>query len=821
MLEHDIDIAAALRHLHRPETDPHAFGRRNFLKLVGMGVGAGLVAGTGGSLLEQLLLPGHDPESWALGPVGGNDGILVLIGLYGGNDGLNTVVPFNDSEYYRQHAHLAIPGSATLPLDGSHGLHRSLTTFKSFWDAGQLAIVDGVGYPKPDLSHFSSLAHWMSGRPGQVSSSGWVGRWLDGYLDGAKDLYAAAEVGSTIPLHLVGERSRGTAVPESRPMFGVSTTADDYRLYDAIRSMRNGANGQWHSAVADAFVDHLDMSAQLGPVVPADLPEGSIVSKLEVAARLVNANLGFRVLTAGWHDFDTHARQPGIHDVRMSELDAALAKFFDLLDPAWSSRVTVMTYSEFGRTSWANDGYGTDHGSAAPHFVMGANVKGGFYGERPSLAGLGRWDRMQHTVDFRSYYASVIDGWLGGGSEAALGGTYEDLGLFRRAPGVLPNGTTAPLPSVSGEPAMFVPLAPARIADTRSGFMVPAQPLGPGDIVRVKVAGLFGVPPTGATAVVANVTAVDATSPHFFTVFPGGTSRPGTSNINGGPGRPVPNLVVMAIGADGCIEVFNSHGYTHCLVDVFGYFTPTGGDRFNALAPSRLFDSRIGHGVRPGKLAEGEILDVDVVGRSGVPVGATAVVMNLTATEPESPGFLRLTPSGEARAETSNVNFYAWDTVPNLTICKIGANGRILLDGVGAGTHVIGDVFGYFGQSGSRLQPSAPKRLIDTREGLGTDKKQLGPGQAVEITVAGRVGVPQHATAVVINVAATNVANWSYLSVWPAGQPDPGTSNLNLAPGQTVANLVICQLGDGGRLMLQNPLANCDVIVDVMGFFVA
>jgi uncharacterized protein (DUF1501 family) len=826
MLDPDISTADALAHLQFDERDPDALSRRNFLRLVGMGVGAGafagVTAGPAGSLLNSLTGDAltalfGDPSAWAAGPVGPTDGIVVVLGLYGGNDGLNTVVPFKDGNYYTQHAGLAIPEGETLGIDGESGLHPHLTHLKEFWNRGELAIVEGVGYPIQDLSHFNSLKFWMSGRPGQLSASGWLGRWLDGYLAGEKNLYAAAEVGGTVPLHLVGDAQRGTAVPTDRPFFGVGTTTDDYRLYETVRKLGGGDHGPWHSAVAGGFVDHLDLTAQLSsviPEVPTGTTTGSIQTKLEVAARLINANLGFRGLTAGWNDFDSHALQPNMHPVRMTELNEAVGRFFQTLDPVWASRVTVITFSEFGRTPWANGGAGTDHGSAAPHFVFGQNVKGGRYGQRPSLAGLGRWDRMAHHVDFRSYYASILDGWLGGGSSDVLGGNYENLGLFKRGPGVLADGSIAPIPVSSSSPATFVPTTPYRVVDTRET----GTPVEPGGTLRVPIIG--GAVPAGATAVVANVTAVDVTSAHYFTVYPGGTARPGTSNINGAPGRPVPNLVTIGIGADGHINVFNSHGTAHCLLDVFGYFTTGAGDRFTPLPPQRLFDTRIGQTVRVGKLAHHERVEIPVAGLAGVPAGATAVVLNLTATETDAPGFLRLTPSDQPAAQTSNVNFWAGDTVPNLAICRLGPDGKLILDGAGEGKHALADVFGYFGGQGDELQAASPRRLLDTREGLGAPLAQIGPGVAIDVAVRGRAGVPSNATAVVLNVAATNVSGPGFVNVWPSGQAMPGTSNLNVLPGQTLANLVICRLGDNGNLMISNPKATCDVLADVMGWFV-
>ncbi|MDJ0769367.1 MAG: DUF1501 domain-containing protein [Ilumatobacter sp.] len=822
MLDSDISTADALRHLHQAETDPHALDRRRFLQLLGMGAGAGVLAGPTGALLEQLV-PGHDPLAWAAGPVGPTDGILVVIGMYGGNDGLNTIVPFNDPLYYEQHGALAIPGNQTLALDGNVGLNPALTELKQFWDDGQLAIVDGIGYPNGDLSHFNSMAYWMAGRPHAIPTSGWLGRWLDGYLSGSKDLYAAAEIGSSVPLHLVGNAARGTVVPPYKPGFGADTDERSQRQYQVIRDMRSASQGPWFEAIGDTFVDTLDLARTLSPVIPEDqdLPDTDIVAGLEIAARLINANLGFRVLTAGWGDFDSHAGQPDQHPLRMDELNAAVRRFFQLLDPAWLSRVTVMTFSEFGRTPWDNDGAGTDHGTAAPHFVFGQNVKGGRYGQQPTLAGLQRWDRVEHHVDFRSYYASIIDGWLGGGSSDVLGGNYENLGLFSRGPGRNLDGSPAPGPAVISSASDFVPMTPFRVIDTRNGHGgVAARALRPEERVRVRVRGVNGVP-AGATAVVANVTAVGATSPMFFTVYPGGTARPNTSNINGGPGRPVPNLVVMNIGDDGHIEVYNSHGSTHCLVDVFGYFVEGGGDRFVAVNPSRLFDTREGSGVRRGKLAHDQPIDIQVSGRAGVPSsGASAVVLNLTATQPESPGFLRVTPTGDRRAETSNVNFFANDTVPNLVVAKLGKGGKITLDSAGQGVHALADVFGYFTKSGGRLRAMPPRRLLDTRDGTGADRGPIGPRRTLRLPIGGRESVPESATAVVLNVTATNVAAASFVTVWPEGEDQPGTSNLNLIPGQTIANLVVCRLGEGGALAIGNQLADCDVIADVLGYFI-
>ena len=436
MLDPDISTTAALRHLSVPVDpgDALALDRRRFLQLVGMGVGAGLVAGPGTTLLD-MALPGLDPSAWAAGPIGPNDGVLVVIGMYGGNDGLNTVVRVNDGLYYDQHQPITIAPEDTIPLDANTGLNQHLPIFKQFWDAGQLAIVEGIGHPHAGFSHFECMADWMGGKKHGVPDTGWVGRWLDDYLGGSSDLFAAAEIGNSLPLHMIGASAVGTTVPVGKPSFGVAADPQQQKFVDAIRDLATtGGPTTWQGRVGQAQVDQLEIAKTLNPIIPEsdDLPQPEIVSKLDIAARLINANLGLRVITAGWADFDSHAGQPEMHDARMTELNAALTQFFSRLHPDWGNRVTVVTFSEFGRTSHANDGFGSDHGTAAPHFVFGSAVKGGFYGQRPSLNGLKAWDRMPIHVHNVDYYGSIVQGWLGGDVSTVLPGFSEDLGLFAR-----------------------------------------------------------------------------------------------------------------------------------------------------------------------------------------------------------------------------------------------------------------------------------------------------------------------------------------------------------------------------------------------------
>jgi uncharacterized protein (DUF1501 family) len=838
MLDPDISTADALRHLQFPDVDDGGLDRRRFLQLIGLGVGAGALGGPVTSLLD-LSLPGLDPSVWAAGPIGPNDGVLIVLGMFGGNDGLNTVVPINDQQYYGQHGGLAIGPQQALAIDSTTGLHPELTTFKQFWDAGQLAIVEGIGYPDPDLSHFNSMAKWMAGSPTGIPTSGWLGRWLDGYLGGGTDLYAAVEIGQSVPLHLVGQRQRGTAVAAGRPAFGASTNPDTQKIYTAIRRLGVGDPATWRGRVGAAMIDQLDLAGTLAPLIPPDdeLSDEPLVAEMEVMARLVNANLGLRVLSAGWGDFDSHAGQPSQHPARMRELNAAVARFFAVLSPAWTSRVTIMTFSEFGRTSWSNDGAGTDHGTAAPHFVLGANVRGGRYGQRPSLAGLRRWDRMAFHVDFRDYYGSVVDGWLGGGASDVLGGrSIENLALFARAPGVVapappppPRPTTPTLPPPVAAPSLpvarvegrFIALAPERVVDTRSGLGAPSGPVGAGQTLAVQIAGRGGVPATGVLGVAVNVTSVNPTEPGFFSVFPSHSTATGSSSLNTSPGRAVPNMAIVGLGPDGRIGVFNAFGTADCVIDVLGYVSDAPGSGLLPLVPSRLLDTRTGVGAPLARLRGGRRIDVAVTGRNGVPAtGVDAVVLNVAALRPTVPGFLTVWPHGVGLPDISNLNYDPGRNVANLVICKLGAQGAVSLVASAGDVDVIADVVGCFTSGGASVQPVVPARLLDTRHGLGVRVGPVGPDSEIELAVLGVSGVDPSATAVVLNVTATGPTQETYVTVYPNGVARPDASSLNVAQGATIANLVVAKVGADGKVRLYNHAGAVHLVADVTGCFV-
>jgi hypothetical protein len=365
-----------------------------------------------------------------------------------------------------------------------------------------------------------------------------------------------------------------------------------------------------------------------------------------------------------------------------------------------------------------------------------------------------------------------------------------------------------------------VPLSPARIADTRDGTGgVRIGRLGPGQRIRVPILGRGGVPRDGVAAVVVNVTATEVGQQTYFTVYPGATTRPSTSNLNPSPGRSTPNLSLTALGADGTIEVYNHAGHAHCVVDVFGYVVRDRGARLTPVVPARLLDTRIGVGAARRRIGSADRIDLQVTGRGGVPTtGVSAVVVNLTAVAPASSGFLAVGPAGEPAPPTSNVNFVQGQVVPNLVLCKIGRGGKVSITTRCEATDVVADVFAYVGTHGSGVRAVAPVRILDTRDGTGAPRRAVTPTRPVVLEVGGRLGVPPGATAVVLNVTVASATRQTFVTVWPDGAERPDTSNLNVVPGRPCANLVVVKLGTSGRIRLVNGAGEVALVADVMGY---
>ena len=378
------------------------------------------------------------------------------------------------------------------------------------------------------------------------------------------------------------------------------------------------------------------------------------------------------------------------------------------------------------------------------------------------------------------------------------------------------------------EPPAFVPLVPSRILDTRdgTGSCTPAclGPLEADQSRTIQITGRGGVPASGVSSVVLNVTVTEPTAAGFLTVYPSGSPRPPTSNLNFVPGQTVPNLVKVKLGPDGKVEVYNSGGSTQVIFDVAGWYSDgsqvSDHGAFTPVTPARILDTRRGAGI---PVAPGSSINVQVQGEGGLPAaGVAAAAMNVTVDGPRSSGYLTVWPAGFTRPLASNLNFVPGQTVPNMAIVKTGTAGQVSVYNGGTGTvHVIIDVAGWYNDNtitvnGGGYDSLVPDRIFDTR-----DTVALAPGEEREVQITGLGGVPGAGVgAVVMNTTVTEPGDIGYLTVYPAGTDRPLASNLNFIGGQTVPNLVMVKVGTGGKVVLYNGSASSvQVILDVAGWF--
>ena len=364
-----------------------------------------------------------------------SDRTLIVVQMAGGNDGLNTVVPFTDPLYLKMRPTLGIPETKVLPLDTRLGLHPNLQPLQKLWHDGHLAIVEGVGYPNPSLSHFQAMDIWqtldLSGNGGE----GWLGKLVSGLVDRDGHPFKALDIGVQTAQAL---QSITTQVP-------TVASVQSYRLYpdpvDAdggntrLQALMKLYNSYPGTAPYAALLDTTALSAQDGSrqLHQADAtyrpavtyPKGPFADGLKVLAEAIVQGLGLRVGYVTLGGFDTHANQAATHDVLMQTLANGVSAFYsDLAVHGKADNVVVMTWSEFGRRVEENGSLGTDHGTAAPMFILGNPVNEGIYGEPPSLSSLDENGNLKYTVDFRSVYATVLDRWMGASSKAVLGGSF-------------------------------------------------------------------------------------------------------------------------------------------------------------------------------------------------------------------------------------------------------------------------------------------------------------------------------------------------------------------------------------------------------------
>ena len=417
--------------------------RRQFLRTSLLG---GAVSWTIPAFLERTFftLDAMAADS-AIQTATGKDGpILIVLQLAGGNDGLNTLVPFGDDAYFRARPTLAIPGGKTLRLSDHFGLNSKLVGLKSLHDEGHLAIVQGVGYPNPNRSHFRSTEIWHTASDSAVTEKyGWMGRYFDSCCKG-EDPSIGVSIGGQPPQAFAAPEPRGISF--SRPeqfRFDLKNASDRDVADDFFRSVNDFESGQMDGGSigmlpghADGEGDSLDFlqRTSLDAVMSSDkvaeiikctrpgasYPSNRLADSLNLVARLIGGGMPTRVYYVAQGGYDTHSNQIGAHERLMAELDSSLSAFCaDLKVQGNFDRVLLMSFSEFGRRVQENASGGTDHGAAAPLFVVGGKVRPGIYGAAPSLTQLHHGDII-HNVDFRSVYATVLSKWLNAPVEPVL-----------------------------------------------------------------------------------------------------------------------------------------------------------------------------------------------------------------------------------------------------------------------------------------------------------------------------------------------------------------------------------------------------------------
>ncbi len=445
------------------------FSRREFIR-------SGLVLASATATLPSFL---HD-SAWAMHsqaeelgvssiPGVPDDHILVVVQLSGGNDGLNTVIPFGDPMYYKARPGLAIKENDALRLSGTDGvgLHPQLAGLKDLYDNGLLSVVQGVGYPNPNRSHFKSMDIWQTADT-TATGDGWLGRYFDseccGYgkgESGIAEMTATAKndhnltsiadptsvgppgiaIGRGAPLAMQGRQIKPVSF-ESAELFKWSASDMNSALRDGYQSLnRQESTGQRNSD----FLVRTSLDAQVSsdiirkavaekPLV--QYPNGDLANQLKMVGLMIRANLRTRVYYVSFGSFDTHAGQGGAqgrHGQLLSQLGQSLKAFYaDLKQQGNDGRVMTMSFSEFGRRVGQNASGGTDHGTAAPLFLAGPMVRKGIIGDHPSLKDLDDGD-LKYKIDFREVYAGILTGWLKADPTKILDGSFKALNIMGKS----------------------------------------------------------------------------------------------------------------------------------------------------------------------------------------------------------------------------------------------------------------------------------------------------------------------------------------------------------------------------------------------------
>ncbi len=367
--------------------------------------------------------------------------ILVLVQLAGGNDGLNTVVPYTDDHYHRLRPNLGLKHLEVLPIDDHLALHPACGELHDLFHEGRLSVVQNVGYPNPNRSHFRSSEIWETASDAnEFSATGWLGRYLDNTCDGT------GMTDQPVALHVSPETPQAFNADKVHSVFGMrpnqgNTRRQRERRVDPMTIMAAFADDDdavhpnqhfLQQTTMNALVTERKVMEVIGAYrAQATYPTSSFARSLHNVAAMIAAGFSTRVYFVSLGGFDTHANQADLHQRLLRTLSQGLAAFQnDLIAHGLQDQVLTATFSEFGRRPAENQSRGTDHGTAAPLFVMGSKLQATLVGRTPNLDLPEKQADLQHTTDFRSVYATLIDRWLEADADTVLGQKFDRLGFL-------------------------------------------------------------------------------------------------------------------------------------------------------------------------------------------------------------------------------------------------------------------------------------------------------------------------------------------------------------------------------------------------------
>ncbi|HNR15019.1 MAG TPA: DUF1501 domain-containing protein [Chitinophagaceae bacterium] len=397
------------------------FKRKEFIQI-------GSLATT--SLMVPKFLKAFEGKSMVLP---GNK-VVVILQLSGGNDGLNTVIPFRNDLYYKARPKLGIAKDKALAVTDEAGLHPALKGFKELYDDGSLAILNNVGYPNPDRSHFRSMDIWhTASQSHEYWTNGWVGRYLDAQCNGCDKPTQAIELDDVLSLALKGEDIKGIAVKDPRRLYG---TANEKFFRDVMRNHKNEAGEQpvdyLYKTMAETLssADYIFQQSRMHPT-NAEYPKTELGNSLKTIASLIYSEINTKVYYVSLGSFDTHINQDAQQQRLFTEMNDAVKAFVkDLKQQHRFEDVMLFTFSEFGRRVNQNASNGTDHGTANNMFLVSGGLKQkGVLNPLPDLSDLNEGD-LKYNVDFKNVYATMLKKWLNADDKAILAKQYEYMNFI-------------------------------------------------------------------------------------------------------------------------------------------------------------------------------------------------------------------------------------------------------------------------------------------------------------------------------------------------------------------------------------------------------